>query len=45
VTATAQLSKADRLERLTQLKETVAPSVPGDPVASMRIHDLAIPPS
>lgn len=40
VTATAQLSKADRLARLTKLKETGAPSVPGDPVTSMRIEDL-----
>lgn len=40
VTATAQLSKADRLARLTKLKDTGAPSVPGDPVASMRIHDF-----
>ena len=40
VTATARLSKADRVERLTQLKETGAPAVPGDPVVSMRIHDF-----
>jgi len=40
VTATAQLSKADRLGRLTTLKENGAPSVPGDPVASMRMPDL-----
>jgi hypothetical protein len=40
VTATAQLSKADRVARLTKLKETGAPSVPGDPVVSMRIVDL-----
>jgi hypothetical protein len=40
VTETAQLSKADRVNRLTMLKESGAPSVPGDPVVSMRIHDL-----
>ena len=40
VTATAQLSKADRLVTLTKLKATGAPSVPGDPVVSMRIHDF-----
>lgn len=40
VTATARLSKADRVNRLKQLKETGAPSVPGDPVVSMRIVDL-----
>ncbi len=40
VTETAQLSKADRVKRLATLKETGAPSVPGDPVVSMRIHDL-----
>jgi len=40
VTATARLSKADRVERLAMLKETGAPSVPGDPVMSMRIIDL-----
>ena len=40
VTETAQLSKADRVERLAKLKETGAPSVPGDPVVSMRIHDF-----
>ena len=40
VTATAQLSKADRVARLAKLKETGAPSVPGDPVVSMRILDL-----
>jgi hypothetical protein len=40
VTATAQLSKADRVARLAKAKETGAPSVPGDPVVSMRIADL-----
>jgi hypothetical protein len=40
VTATAQLSKADRVARLAKAKETGAPSVPGDPVVSMRIVDL-----
>jgi hypothetical protein len=40
VTATAQLSKADRVARLVKLKEAGAPSVPGDPVVSMRIVDL-----
>ena len=40
VTATAQLSKADRVARLVKAKETGAPSVPGDPVVSMRIVDL-----
>ena len=40
VAATAQLSKADGPGRLTTLKENGAPSVPGDPVASMRIHDF-----
>jgi hypothetical protein len=40
VTATARLSKADRVARLTRLKDTGAPSVPGDPVESMRIVDL-----
>jgi hypothetical protein len=40
VTETARLSKADRVTRLTALKETGAPSVPGDPVISMRIHDF-----
>lgn len=40
VTATAQLSKADRLATLTKLNATGAPSVPGDPVVSMRIHDF-----
>jgi len=40
VTETAQLSKADRVNRLATLKESGAPSVPGDPVVSMRIHDL-----
>jgi hypothetical protein len=40
VTATAQLSKADRVARLAKAKETGAPSVPGDPVVSMRILDL-----
>ena len=38
VTETAQLSKADRVERLATLKKTGAPSTPGDPVVSMRIH-------
>lgn len=40
VTATARLSKADRVARLTKLRDTGAPSVPGDPVESMRIVDL-----
>ena len=40
VTATAQLSKADRVEHLRKLKESGAPSAPGDPVVSMRIHDF-----
>jgi hypothetical protein len=40
VTATAQLSKADRVARLTRLRDAGAPSVPGDPVVSMRIVDL-----
>ncbi len=40
VTATARLSKADRVEHLRTLKESGAPSVPGDPVISMRIHDF-----
>jgi hypothetical protein len=40
VTATARLSKADRVARLSRLRETGAPSVPGDPVESMRIVDL-----
>ena len=40
VTETAQLSKDDRVKRLASLKESGAPSTPGDPVVSMRIHDL-----
>ena len=40
VTETAQLSKGDRVERLATLKRTGAPSTPGDPVVSMRIHDF-----
>ena len=40
VTATAQLSKADRVARLAKAKDTGAPSVPGDPVVSMRLLDL-----
>ena len=40
VTETAQLSKADRVKRLTALAATGEPSVPGDPVVSMKIHDL-----
>ncbi len=40
VTETAQLSKQDRVNRLASLKESGAPSTPGDPVVSMRIHDL-----
>jgi hypothetical protein len=40
VTETAQLSKADRVERLAALKKTGEPSTPGDPVVSMRIHDF-----
>jgi len=39
-TATAQLSKADRVEHLRKLKESGAPSVPGDPVVLTRIHDF-----
>jgi hypothetical protein len=35
VTETAQLSKADRVNRLATLKESGAPSVPGDPVVSI----------
>lgn len=40
VTATAQLSKADRVEHLRRLKESGASSVPGDPVTAMRIRDF-----
>ena len=40
VTETALLSKADRIERLATLKRTGAPSTPGDPVLSMRVHDF-----
>ena len=40
VTATARLSKADRVEHLRKLKASGAPSVPGDPVISARIHDF-----
>ena len=40
VSATARMSKADRVERLRQGKESGAPSVPGDPVVSARIHDF-----
>lgn len=40
VTATAQLSKGDRVEHLRKLKESGAASVPGDPVDTMRIHDF-----
>jgi hypothetical protein len=40
VTETAQLSKEDRVKRLASLKESGSPSLPGDPVVSMRIHDL-----
>ena len=40
VTATARLSKGDRVARLVQLKDTGAPSVPGDPVVSMRIAEF-----
>jgi hypothetical protein len=40
VSATARMSKADRLERLQQGKESGVPSVPGDPVVSARIHDF-----
>jgi hypothetical protein len=40
VTETAQLSKADRVERLAALKKSGAPSTPGDPVVSMKIHDF-----
>ncbi len=41
VTATAQLSKNDRVEHLAKLKASGAPTVPGDPVVSMRIHDFS----
>ena len=40
VTETAQLSKADRVERLAALKKSGAASTPGDPVVSMKIHDF-----
>jgi len=40
VTETAQLSKEDRVRRLASLKESGAPSTPGDPVVSMQIHDF-----
>jgi hypothetical protein len=40
VTETAQLSKEDRVNRLASLKTSGAPSTPGDPVVSMRIHDF-----
>ena len=40
VTSTARLSKADRLARLQDLKRRAAPSVPGDPVISMRIAEF-----
>ena len=40
VTATAQLSKNDRVEHLARLKASGAPTVPGDPVVSMRIDDF-----
>ncbi len=40
VTATARLSKGDRVARLAQLKQTGAPSVPGDPVVSMAITEF-----
>ena len=40
VTETAQLSKDDRVKRLASLKDSGAPSTPGDPVVSMRIHDF-----
>jgi hypothetical protein len=36
-TATAQLSKEARVEHLTNMRDTGAPSVPGDPVVTMRI--------
>jgi hypothetical protein len=39
-TATAQLSKAARVEHLTALREAGARSAPGDPVVSMRIFDF-----
>jgi hypothetical protein len=40
VTETAQLSKAERVERLAALKKSGAPSTPGDPVVSMKILDF-----
>ena len=39
-TATAQLSKEARVEHLAALEQTGEPSMPGDPVVSMRIVDL-----
>jgi len=39
-TATAQLSKEARVEYLAALEQTGEPSVPGDPVVSMRIVDF-----
>ena len=39
-TATAQLSKEARVAHLRALASTGAPSVPGDPVVSMRIFDF-----
>jgi hypothetical protein len=40
VTSAASLSKADRVARLTQQKQTGAAIVPGDPVIAMRISDF-----
>lgn len=40
-TATAQLSKQERVAHLTALASTGAASVPGDPVVSMQIFDFA----
>jgi hypothetical protein len=40
VTSAAALSKADRVERLGQQRQSGAASVPGDPVLSMRIVEF-----
>src|SRR5579864_7461237 len=40
VTSAASLSKADRVARLAQQKQTGAVIVPGDPVMAMRIFDF-----
>ncbi len=39
-TSAAAMSKADRVNRLAQQKQTGAPSVPGDPVLFMRIAEF-----